>query len=194
MEKSPKDTILNSAIKLFSEKGFDATSVDEVAKDAGVNKAMIYYYFSNKEGLLNSIVRKSVNDFTSIIDKIDVSKYSSLREFIYDIVRLAVDYIDSNVEIIRIFFREGLVYRDRIGTTIHETISLVFENIISKVKAKFDILDNFSFVDQIIMTNLVVGVIDLRLRFWGKEEEGYSVIKSQYIDKVSSMLCNLVGG
>lgn len=194
MVLGPKDVILNSAIKLFSEKGFDATSVDEIAKDANVNKAMIYYYFSSKEGLLNSIIRKSVNDFTSIVEKIEVTKYSSLCDLIRDIVNLAVEYIDSNFEMIRIFFREGLVYRDRIGTTIHETISLVFESVISKVRTKFDIPDEFSFVDQVVMTNLIVGIIDLRLRFSGKEEEGYSVIKSQYVDKVSKMLCSLVGG
>ncbi|MCX7820531.1 MAG: TetR/AcrR family transcriptional regulator, partial [Brevinematales bacterium] len=73
MDIKPKDRILDAAIKLFAEKGFDATSVDEIAKCAEINKAMIYYYFSSKEELLSSIIRKSINEFTSIIEDINLS-------------------------------------------------------------------------------------------------------------------------
>ncbi|MGB9621910.1 MAG: TetR/AcrR family transcriptional regulator, partial [Brevinematia bacterium] len=110
MELSNKDKIISSAIKLFSEKGFDGTSVDEIAKDCGVNKAMIYYYFSSKEGLLNSIIRKSVSEFSSIVDSLDLSKYSSFEEFIGDIISRSINYIDSRVEVIKVFFREGFIY------------------------------------------------------------------------------------
>ncbi len=48
-----KDSILKAAEELFSEKGFDGTSVNEITEKAGVNKPLIYYYFKSKEGLLN---------------------------------------------------------------------------------------------------------------------------------------------
>lgn len=41
-----KERILHASIQLFSEKGFDATSVTEIAKSADVTKALIYYYFN----------------------------------------------------------------------------------------------------------------------------------------------------
>lgn len=48
--------ILQVAEKLFAEKGFDGTSVREIAKLASINIAMISYYFGSKEKLLESIV------------------------------------------------------------------------------------------------------------------------------------------
>ena len=43
-----KQKILNVAGELFAENGFDGTSVDSIANAAGVNKALIYYHFKDK--------------------------------------------------------------------------------------------------------------------------------------------------
>ena len=40
--------ILDSAIKLFSKKGYEQTSIEELAKEAGIGKGTVYSYFSNK--------------------------------------------------------------------------------------------------------------------------------------------------
>jgi AcrR family transcriptional regulator len=54
-ERAP-DQILDSAVKVFSEKGFGAASIREIAGHAGVNHAMIKYYFGNKEELWRAAV------------------------------------------------------------------------------------------------------------------------------------------
>jgi AcrR family transcriptional regulator len=46
------DSLTDVAFKLFAERGFDATSMDEVAKAAGITKASIYHHVSGKEALL----------------------------------------------------------------------------------------------------------------------------------------------
>ena len=51
-----KVRIIKAAVKLFAEKGFDGTRVSEIAKAAGVNQALIYYYFKGKEDLLNYLM------------------------------------------------------------------------------------------------------------------------------------------
>jgi AcrR family transcriptional regulator len=50
-----KSTILKAAEKLFAEKGFDGTGVEDIANEAGVNKALLYYHFKNKEGILETL-------------------------------------------------------------------------------------------------------------------------------------------
>lgn len=79
-----KETILESALKLFSSKGFEGTSVREIAADAGVNVAMINYYFGSKEKLFESVVEYRAlvlkglfsdlvnNSSLSYIEKIDI--------------------------------------------------------------------------------------------------------------------------
>lgn len=61
-----KKRIISVSELLFSEKGFDATRVDEIAEAAGVNKALIYYYFKSKEDILDQLVQSLFNDFKAI--------------------------------------------------------------------------------------------------------------------------------
>lgn len=53
--------IVNSAIVLFANKGFDSTSTREICRHAGVNLSLIPYYFGNKEGLYINIIESIIN-------------------------------------------------------------------------------------------------------------------------------------
>ena len=57
-----KARILSTAEKLFSEVGFDKARVDDIAKEAGVNKALIYYYFESKDEILKTLFSSLVED------------------------------------------------------------------------------------------------------------------------------------
>jgi TetR/AcrR family transcriptional regulator len=87
-KRDPKQTrqkITNSALKLFSNKGFDATSVDEIAHDCGVNKAMLYYYFKNKIGIYETAVNDllfSVHDYIVNAERCCENAAGDLRAFI----------------------------------------------------------------------------------------------------------------
>jgi AcrR family transcriptional regulator len=54
--KATKAKILTNARRLFSKQGFDATTVDDIAAESGVNKALVYYYFKNKSGLYSDVM------------------------------------------------------------------------------------------------------------------------------------------
>ena len=69
-EKTTRQRILSTAEKLFSVKGYDATSVDEIAKKANVNKALIYYYFKNKEDMLATVLETNMQASISLIREI----------------------------------------------------------------------------------------------------------------------------
>ena len=58
-----RDRIIKASIRLFSEKGFHGTRVNEIAESANVNKALIYYYFKSKEDILDCMMH-SVFDST----------------------------------------------------------------------------------------------------------------------------------
>ena len=61
-----KERILRASIELFSKKGFDATSVTEIAQSAEVTKALIYYYFRSKEEIMDSLVQSLLDKITSM--------------------------------------------------------------------------------------------------------------------------------
>src|SRR5204863_4894856 len=51
--------ILNAAIAEFTSKGLSGARIDRIARRAGVNKRMIYYYFGNKEGLYIAVLEET---------------------------------------------------------------------------------------------------------------------------------------
>jgi len=53
-----QEKILNTAKKLFSEKGYSSTSTSAIAKEAGVSEGLIFRHYGNKEGLLLEIIRE----------------------------------------------------------------------------------------------------------------------------------------
>lgn len=55
-----RESLLATAVEMFSEKGFTGTSIRDIAREHGVSLSNIYYYFSNKEGLWREILNRSV--------------------------------------------------------------------------------------------------------------------------------------
>ncbi len=54
-----KDKILDSAERLFADRGYGATSLRHIIADAGVNLAAIHYHFGSKEGLLDHVIARN---------------------------------------------------------------------------------------------------------------------------------------
>lgn len=57
---SSKDAILDAAEARFARQGFDATTIKQIAGDAGVNSALLYYYYADKEALYGEVVARMI--------------------------------------------------------------------------------------------------------------------------------------
>lgn len=55
-ETTTKELILQTATRLFLENGFQKVSIDDIAKEAGLTKAMVYYYFGSKAELFKEVM------------------------------------------------------------------------------------------------------------------------------------------
>lgn len=58
--KTKREAVLNVAVRLFNERGFHSTSLDDVARLLNVTKPTIYYYFANKDEILFACVRRGL--------------------------------------------------------------------------------------------------------------------------------------
>jgi len=56
------------ALQHFAEQGYHTTTINHLAKHAGISKGLIYHYFESKEELLTEIIRHSVNQINSYLD------------------------------------------------------------------------------------------------------------------------------
>jgi AcrR family transcriptional regulator len=92
---------------LFAERGFEGTSVEEIAAQAGVSKPVVYEHFGGKEGLYAVVVDREVR---TLLDGIGGSLTSgSERELIEQAALALLDYIESHTDGFRILARDSSV-------------------------------------------------------------------------------------
>jgi AcrR family transcriptional regulator len=63
------EALLDVAVRVFNERGYDGTSMEDVARAAGITKASIYYHVSGKEDLLERGLRRALDALFGILDE-----------------------------------------------------------------------------------------------------------------------------
>jgi AcrR family transcriptional regulator len=101
--------LLDTAETLFSQKGFDGTSVRDIAEAAGINTAMISYYFGSKEKLMEEIFeRKSLNIKEKVADLLKDDSLDPLEKM-YSLVDMFIEGILSRKTFHRILLCEQII-------------------------------------------------------------------------------------
>lgn len=97
VEKTDKrEHILSVAEELFAEKGFDGTSVRDIAQLASVNLAMISYYFGSKENLLKDLIVDRFESSISLLEEKSNDQQQGPWEKIEWLIEFYVDRIINN--------------------------------------------------------------------------------------------------
>ena len=100
-----REVLMRSAIKLFAENGFDAVTTRMIAADAGVNMALISYYFNSKDGLIDAIIEERVPVFGAklrSIQKLELTAFEKLQMAL----EAYVDRILLSPDFARLIYRE----------------------------------------------------------------------------------------
>jgi len=92
------DEVLDAALMLFAKQGFARTTVEQIAREAGLSKGAVYLYFPSKEALLDGLVARVIGPITNAaFDRID-SFRGDPRPVIGGFLRaLAIAMVDPNV-------------------------------------------------------------------------------------------------
>lgn len=69
MEKNTKNMILGSALELFSQKGYDKATIEDIVTNIGISKGAFYHYFKSKEDVVEAIADQYVDNIMGIIDE-----------------------------------------------------------------------------------------------------------------------------
>jgi AcrR family transcriptional regulator len=81
--------IMDTALEHFANEGYYRTTINHIARHAGISKGLMYNYFESKEALLKTIIHKSVNEIYKYLD-IDRDGYLSGEEFEFFIRKINV--------------------------------------------------------------------------------------------------------
>jgi len=127
--RSSREEIIESAVVVFADKGFYSTHMEEIAEQASVNKAMVYYYFGSKDKLLSEVLaiifqrisENLIKRFTSNRLRLPANPIDRIRLFVethFDVfathqnyARILVNILTIKPEEIRRLFAENPVIK-----------------------------------------------------------------------------------
>ena len=121
--KNTEQKIFDAATELFVEKGVDRTSVRDIASKAGINLALMNYYFRSKENLFDAIftnlVQKNTSDLIQILDS-DLDLPEKIRKY----VSAYIDILIQNPLLVSFFM--AILHRSREKITEMEVVSNLY--------------------------------------------------------------------
>jgi AcrR family transcriptional regulator len=98
--------MLDSAARVFSRRGYHAASMDEIARDCGVTKPMLYAYFESKEGLFLAVVDRTGRWLLSAVEKLLAEP--DVRQRLYRGADLILELIARDRHAWAVMYAEGL--------------------------------------------------------------------------------------
>ena len=111
--------ILAVAELLFSEKGFDGTSIRDISKEAKINIAMVSYYFGSKERLLEDLIIHRTSDLKLQLDHLILENLEPIEK-VNKLIELYINRVNSNRGLYRILHFEFTSKKRNVN---HETFS-----------------------------------------------------------------------
>lgn len=152
--------ILSTAERLFSTKGFDGTSVRDIADDAGVNIAMISYYFGSKEKLMEALFEQRT---TNIKVKVESLLHDDKSTPFEKVQLLAEDFITrimNKQQFFKIMMCEQVINKNPVITSLVYDLKKKnleeFNKLIADGQQKGVFKKN---IDVLLLMNIVIGTI-----------------------------------
>src|SRR6476646_7598956 len=104
--KERREQLLDVGRKLFAEKGFEGTSVEEIAAKAGVSKPVVYEHFGGKEGLYAVVVDREIR---TLLDGVTgaLTTQGHPRALLEQAALALLDYIEGSTDGFCIFKRDA---------------------------------------------------------------------------------------
>src|SRR6187455_662968 len=91
-DQETRDRILAAAHTVFLRKGTANSRTQEIADEAGVNKALVHYYFGTKAALADAIFERAMAGLTPLIFGILADEHRSIEQKVREIVRVQIDF------------------------------------------------------------------------------------------------------
>lgn len=129
-----REQLLDIGRTLFAEKGFEGTSVEEIAAKAGVSKPVVYEHFGGKEGLYAVVVDREMRQLLDMVTSALTAGHP--RELLEQAAFALLDYIETYTDGFRILVRDSPVAQSTgtfaslisdIATQVEDILGLEFK-------------------------------------------------------------------
>lgn len=101
IRQASKEKIRAAAMELFIKQGYYATSISDIAKQAGISKGLLYNYYKGKEELLSEMVEARIKEVVGVME--EAFTLNTPRERLEHIINGAIDNIHQKPEVHRFY-------------------------------------------------------------------------------------------
>lgn len=138
LKEEIRKRIIKSAIKEFSEKGYDRSSIKSIAKGADISVGNLYRYFENKEDLLREVIEPVFGELAQMINAENILSDMDYKGYIYNKLNRFLDLYIANKSIFFVVI-DGCK-GTKMGNIIDSFTDMLADNI-QKLISKFNIGD-----------------------------------------------------
>lgn len=108
-QPNARDRILQIAVKVFAEKSFEGSRIDEIAREANVPKSLIYYHFKNKDEILEVLLENFLDEYIGILEEnADETHGEKSQALMGRMKSVYYEFGQRNADLVRIIFIESL--------------------------------------------------------------------------------------
>ncbi len=118
--------ILEAAIRLFSDKGYEQTSIEELAREAGIGKGTVYSYFETKKDIVRAFCEDQL-EYTRTELTANTKPETSLKEQLLVIFMAEFRHVTANKEFGRLFMQEKVFPKEHYSADDQEMQNRYFE-------------------------------------------------------------------
>ena len=130
-----RNQLIDTALTLFAEKGFERTTIKDLSEAAGVAQGLIYHYFESKEELLFAAVDK--HGFLPEMRRILSASYERpADEVLLQIASSFYALLEEKKDLVRVFFRESQINPEvgkRLSGIIREGVELLTRYLTARI-------------------------------------------------------------
>jgi AcrR family transcriptional regulator len=156
-ERSPydRDRVVDVAVKVFTERGYDGTSMADIAAALGVHKSSIYHHISGKEQLLDDAVKRALNALHGMLAEPGAVEGRAIERLRY-VVRRTVEIMVRQLDEVTVLLRvRGNTRTERWALSRRRAFDRAVQRIVADAIAEGDLRSD---MDTALVTRLIFGM------------------------------------
>lgn len=177
--KERREQLISIGRSVFAERGFEGTSVEEIAQRAGVSKPVVYEHFGGKEGLYAVVVDREMLSLERLI--MQALSQGRSRHRIEQAVIALLTYVEEETDGFRILVRDSVPGQDKSYSTLLNTavgqVSHILGNSFERQGLDPDA--------AILYGQALVGMVSMTAQWWLDEREPAKEVVAAHIVNLS---------
>lgn len=162
IEQSMEQSILETAERLFLEKGFALTSTTEIAREVGCNQALVHYYFRTKDNLFNTIFEQKFKMFFQHIFNLENIEELSFSDKLKHIIESHFDMLKANQKLPLLIISEFSRRPEQVKV-LKEKLQSIPEKLLEKLNAELKVEIEAKRIRSTTLMDLIITMVSLNV-------------------------------